>query len=495
MSSSPPDAVSAVLTRGRLGTSAVVFFVVAAAAPLTAVAGGATTGYAVTRVLGIPLAYLVVAFVLGLFSVGYVAMSRRIVNAGAFYSFVTQGLGRPAGVATAIVALLGYNCMQIGLYGVFGAVLSGFLHDRYGLGTTWWLCALIACAVIAVLGLLRIDLNGRVLAVLLIGECIVAVVYDLVMVSHPAGGRVQFDTLASGNLIGAGIGAALVTGVAGFVGFEATTVFAEETKDPRRTVARATYIAVTVTGLLYGLSAWAMSVATGPDKIVEEAQGQGTDLIFNLVSPHLASSLVTLGRWLFITSLFAALLSFHHTVARYSFALGRERVLPAALGRTSRRTGAPKAGSLLQTTLAVVVLTGYVLADADPIVHLFFWLTSMGALGVLILMTVTSVAVVAFFARTVHSDGVWRTAVAPFLSALALGSILVITVRQFDALLGVAPTNPLRWLFPAGYLVAALAGLAWAFLLRSTRPDVYQAIGLGADSVAAPLRTPIRQPI
>ena len=29
MSSSPPDAVSAVLTRGRLGTSAVVFFVVA----------------------------------------------------------------------------------------------------------------------------------------------------------------------------------------------------------------------------------------------------------------------------------------------------------------------------------------------------------------------------------------------------------------------------------------------------------------------------------
>ncbi|SCE92139.1 APC family permease [Micromonospora chaiyaphumensis] len=493
-----PDTVSAVLTRGRLGIPAVVFFVVAAAAPLTAVAGGATTGYAVTGVLGIPLAYLVVAAVLALFAVGYVAMSRRIVNAGAFYTYVTRGLGRPAGVAAAIVALVAYNSMQIGLYGVFGAVLSGLLNDRFGMNTTRWLCAVIACAVIAVLGLLRIDLNGRVLAVLLVAECVIALVYDAVMVARPVNDLgVSFDTLAPGNLIGPGIGAALVTGIAGFVGFEGTTVFAEETKDPKRTVPRATYIAVAVTALLYGLSAWAMSVATGPDQIVAAAQTEGTDLIFNLVSPHLTSSLVTLGRWLFITSLFAALLSFHHTVARYAFALGRERVLPSVLGRTSRRTGAPKAGSILQTALAVAVLTGYVLADADPIVHLFFWLTSLGALGVLILMTATSVAVLSYFARIAHRDGMWRTAVAPFLSALALGAILVVTVEQFDALLGVEPTSPLRWVFPASYAVAAATGLAWAFTLRAARPDVYQTIGLGADSATAPLRTPdpVRQPV
>ncbi|MET7808547.1 APC family permease [Micromonospora chersina] len=492
-----PDTVSAVLARGRLGIPAVVFFVVAAAAPLTAVAGGATTGYAVTGVLGIPLAYLVVAAVLALFAVGYVAMSRRIVNAGAFYTYVTRGLGRPAGVAAAIVALLAYNSMQIGLYGVFGAVLSRFLNDRFGMDTSWWLCAVIACAVIAVLGLLRIDLNGKVLAVLLIAECVIALVYDAVMVARPVNDLgVSFDTLAPDNLIGPGIGAALVTGIAGFVGFEGTTVFAEETKDPKRTVPRATYIAVAVTGLLYGLSAWAMSVATGPDQIVAAAQTEGTDLIFNLVAPHLTSSLVTLGRWLFITSLFAALLSFHHTVARYAFALGRERVLPSVLGRTSRRTGAPKAGSILQTALALVVLTGYVLADADPIVHLFFWLTSLGALGVLILMTATSVAVVSYFTRIAHRDGMWRTALAPFLSALALGAILAVTVEQFDTLLGVDPTSPLRWLFPASYALAAATGLAWAFTLRAARPDVYQTIGLGADSATAPLRTPdpVRQP-
>ncbi|MGW3893219.1 APC family permease [Micromonospora chokoriensis] len=496
MPRSKPDTVTTVLARGRLGIPSVVFFVIAAAAPLTVIAGGATTGYAVTGVTGIPVSYLVVAAVLALFAVGYVAMSRRIVNAGAFYTYVTYGLGRPAGVAAAMVALLAYNAMQIGLYGGFGAVLAQFLQSRYGWDTTWWLCALLAWAVVAVLGLLRIDLNGKVLAVMLVAECAVALVFDAVMLGHPASGTVAFDTLAPSHIFAAGIGAALVTAITGFVGFEGTVVFSEETKDPRRTVPRATYIAVVLTGLLYGLSAWAMSVATGPDRIVDAARSDGTDLIFNLVAPHLGTSVVTIGRILFITSLFAALLSFHHTVARYLFALGRERVLPAALGRTSRRTGAPKVGSIIQSVVAVVVLAGYAAANADPIVHLFFWVTVTGGLGVLALMTVTSAAVVSFFARIRHGEGPWRAVVAPLIATIALTAILVVTLDEFDTLLGVHPHSPLRWLFPAAYAIVALIGATWALILRAARPDVYGAIGLGPESATASLRNPsiVRQP-
>ncbi|TDB80924.1 APC family permease [Micromonospora sp. KC721] len=495
MSHSQPDTISAALARGRLGISSVVSFVIAAAAPLTVVAGGATTGYAVTGVTGIPLAYLVVAVVLALFAVGYVAMSRRIINAGAFYTYVSRGLGRPAGAGAAMVALLAYNAMQIGLYGGAGAVLAQFL-DGYGVDAPWWVWALVAWAVVAVLGVLRIDLNGRVLAVVLIAECVVALVFDAVMVSHPADGGVSFDTLAPSHVFAAGIGAALVTAITGFVGFEGTVVFSEETRDPRRTIAWATYIALAVTGLLYGFSAWAMSVATGPDRIVEAARADGTDLIFTLVSPHLTDSVITVARVLFITSLFAALLSFHHTVARYLFALGRERVLPPAFGRTSRRTGAPKIGSLVQSGLAAAVLIAYALAEADPIVHLFFWVTVTGGLGVLILMTLTSVAVVGFFARIVHAEGLWRSTIAPNVAAVALGGILAITLGEFDTLLGVAPDSPLRWAFPASYGVAGLLGIVWALILRATRPHVYDAIGLGADRDTTALRTPdlVRHP-
>src|SRR5262249_21602263 len=108
------------LARHRLGVSAVVFFVLSSVAPLTVAAGVITTAYAVTGLRGIPIAFLSVAVVLALFSAGYVAMARHITNAGAFYAFITRGLGRPAGVGAALVAVVAYNLLQGGLYGAFG---------------------------------------------------------------------------------------------------------------------------------------------------------------------------------------------------------------------------------------------------------------------------------------------------------------------------------------------------------------------------------------
>jgi amino acid transporter len=477
------------LAKGRLGVAAVVFFVVAAAAPLTVVAGGATTGFAVTKSLSIPIAYVAIAAILALFSVGYVAMSRSIVNAGAFYTYIARGLGRVFGVGAAFIAIYGYLAMGVGLYGGLGVVAAGYLAG-FGLVVPWWVCALAGLLVVGVLGMARVDINGRVLAILLVSEIAIAVVYDLVMVAHPDGGTVSFATLAPANLWGPGIGAALVTAITGFVGFEATVVFSEETRDPQRTIARATYIAVAITGVLYGLSAWAMSVATGPSHIVDAATADGTELIFHLVSPHMWPVLVDVGHILFTTSLFAAVLSFHNTVTRYAFALGRERVLPAALGRTYPKTGAPRLASLVQTVIGLVVIVGYAVSGVDPLVYLFFWISVTGGLGVLILMLLTSAAVIGYFAVNPNSESAWRRVVAPTMAALGLGAVLVVTLIQFHVLLGVDPESPWRWIFPGSYLVVGVVGVVWALILRATRPDVYLAIGLGAHTATPTAMSP-----
>src|SRR2546427_6043106 len=73
-----PSRVSRALARNRLGVSAVVFFIVSAAAPLTVIGSGAVVAFAQTKTIGIPIAYAAIAIVLGIFSVGYVAMSRHI---------------------------------------------------------------------------------------------------------------------------------------------------------------------------------------------------------------------------------------------------------------------------------------------------------------------------------------------------------------------------------------------------------------------------------
>jgi amino acid transporter len=290
-----PDLVARTLARNRLGVAAVVFFVMSAAAPLTVVAGVVPTGFAVTGITGIPLAFLVIGVVLAVFSVGYVAMARRVANAGAFYAYVTHGLGRPLGVGAAWVAVLAYNALQVGLYGAVGAAAAPLVDQWLDITVAWWIFALIAWAVVAALGVLRVDVNGTVLAVLLVAEIAVIVVFDAANLIHPAGGTITFDTLAPSNLLEPGVGAILALAMLGFVGFESAVVFCEESRDPRRTVPAATYTSVGLIAALYAVSAWAMTVAVGAGRIVDASREQGPEVLFALAATHLGGTAATSG--------------------------------------------------------------------------------------------------------------------------------------------------------------------------------------------------------
>ncbi|GAA0449864.1 amino acid permease [Actinoplanes capillaceus] len=475
-----PDIITRALASNRMGVASVVFFGVAGAAPLTVIIGSISAIYAIQGSTAVPVAYLVVAGILSLFTVGFVAMSRHIVNSGAFYSYISHGLGRVVGVGAAFVALPAYSLMQIGLFGLFGSAASGIL-GAMGLEVSWYVCALVAWALVTVLGVLWVDLSGKVLAVLLVAEISIVLLYDLVMVANPAGGSISFETLSPAPMVTPVVGSLLVLAIAGFVGFEATVVLSEEARDPKRTIARATHLAVILAGLLCGVSAWAMSVTTGPDKILSVAAEHQTDLVFTLVGPHLPAVLVDIGYVLFMTSVFAALLAFHAAVSRYQFSLGREGVLPSAWGYTHPRTGAPLLGSITQSVLALGVISAYAWAGAEPLLYLFAWLTTIGGLGVLVLMWAASASVIAFFQQHRRGENLWRAYVAPFLAFLLLSIVLAATIIGFGDLLQVPAGSPFRWVFPVAYLGVAALGFGWALIMRTVRPEVYAAIGRGAD--------------
>ncbi|GAB3142312.1 APC family permease [Micromonospora sonneratiae] len=466
------------LRRGRLGTGHLVFFTVAASAPLTVLGGGVTTMYAVSGNIGGAVSYLLLAAVLGIFAVGYAAMSRHVSNAGAFYSYIANGLGRGGGVVGSFIALASYNAIQIGLYGLYGSIVADFMTAKFGISLDWWLWALLAWAAVGLLGLLRVDLNATVLAVLLILECLAVAIFDVAALGHPAGGAITLDGLNPANLFTTGLGAVLALGIASFTGFESGAIYSEEVRDPRRTVARATYIAVAFTGLFYAISAWALTVVTGPENVSATSAAAGPGAIFDTLSRYSGVLVADIANVLFITSVLAALLSFHNGVARYLFALGRERVLPQFLSRVGVRTGAPVAGSLMQTVLALVVVVAFVSTGRDPVIDLFTWFSGVSAVGVVLLMTLTSASVVGYFNRHPHTgESSWQRIVAPALATAALLSILVVLVVNFDALL--APSNPayLAWLLPSVIGFATAVGLVWGVVLKAVRPQVYAAIG------------------
>ncbi|MFF5961707.1 APC family permease [Streptomyces luteogriseus] len=477
------------LRADRLGTGGLLLSVLAATAPLMVVAGVMPTTFAVMGIVGQPLLFVVLGVVLILFSVGYAEMSRHVHNAGAFYAYISRGLGGTAGAGAALVALVAYNALQVGIYGIFGFEVSGLFATYADVEIAWWIPALVAALAVGLLGWLKIDVNARVLGVLLVIEVLLVVIFDIAALADPGKEGLSLHAFNPDTLTGAGVGTALCFCIAAFLGFEQAPVYAEETSRPHVLVPRVMFFAVGGVAVFFALSSWALTVATGPAAIVGTSQKQSAGLLFFLTESRLGGTFTDVLHVLFVTGMFAALLSFHNVVARYAFAMGREGLLPAAFGRTSGSSGAPGTGSLLQTVVAVVVVAAFALTDdkpagdpTAPVLHLFTWFGNVGALGVIVLMAAASLSVVVFFVRRgAAGTQAWRL-VTSALAGLALLVIAGYTVKDFEVLVGAGPGSSLSWALPGTIGLAALAGVVLGLVLRARAPEKHARIGLGNEA-------------
>ncbi|CAM5567210.1 hypothetical protein SVIOM342S_05979 [Streptomyces violaceorubidus] len=136
-------------------------------------------------IVGQPLLFVLLGEVLILFSLGYAEMSRHVHNAGAFYAYISRGLGGTAGAGAALVALVAYNALQVGIYGIFGFEVSGLLSTYADIDVAWWIPALLAVLAVGALGWLKIDVNARVLGVLLLIEVALVVAFDIAAAADP----------------------------------------------------------------------------------------------------------------------------------------------------------------------------------------------------------------------------------------------------------------------------------------------------------------------
>ena len=169
--------------------------------------------------------------------------------------------------------------------------------------------------------------------------------------------------------------------------------------------------------VVYACAAWAMAAHAGTAHVVAAAGAEGPGLLFGMGAGWLSQA----AQLLFLTSLFAAALAFHNCVWRYIYALGREGVLPAALGRTGANS-IPKAASLTQSATGLITIAIFALGGWPPMTDLFFWLGTTGGFGILLLLAATSVAVIAFFARDPHGESAWRRLIAPALATTLLAA-------------------------------------------------------------------------
>jgi amino acid transporter len=458
------------LRRNAVGVLGILFFVLSAQAPLTGIAGALPLTILLGNGAGAPGAYLVIGVIIVLFAVGFIAMSRKVETKGAFYAYVTAGLGRRVGTGSAWLALLAYWTVQAAMYGLYGVVVSGLLAG-VGVAVPWWVPVLVTIAVVHLLGSLNIGLGARVLAVLVGLEVAILLAFALGALFTGGGPDGSIDVAASFSpaaILAGAPGVALMFAVASMFGFESTAIYSGEAKDPKRTVARATYLSVAVIAIFFSFVSWMFVSYYGAGNAVAAAEaavvsGDSTVFVFDALVGILGGWSGTIAGILLATSLFAGVLAFHNGINRYLHAMAGEGSMPAVLARTNRHQ-APSRAAWVQSVVAVLLVTPFAVLGMDPVLTLFSWFSGLAVAALVVLYVLCSVAVVVYSVRN-GEGALWQTRVAPILAAVLLAGILVLILGNFTTLIGgdVVTATGLVLVVPVAFLLGAA-------LARPARP-------------------------
>src|SRR5699024_10457411 len=328
------------LRGGVLGGVGIVFFVVAAAAPLAAVTGTSPIVFQGVTI-GAPGMFLAAGLVCLLFAVGYAAVSRHITSAGGFAAYIARLLSPRTGAGFAFVAIASYSASLIAVYGLFGSIAHEVFAAVIGIELPWQIWTFATLAIVAILGYFEIRVANRVLGVLLIAEIVFLAVLATGILVHGGAEGMNLDSFIPSNIVSGAPGMAFMLAFLAFLGFEATALYGEETRNPKRTVPVATYAAVIIITVLYAASTWAIALGWGSSEVANAAASDPANFVFTTSERYLGTPFTNAMQLLVVLSFFATLLSIHSALSRYVFSLGRDRILPAAVGKTHHRFRSP----------------------------------------------------------------------------------------------------------------------------------------------------------
>lgn len=376
------------------------------------------------------LAYLTTMVAMFFTAASYAAMVRAYPVAGSAYTYVRRSVNPWVGFATGWVMLLDYLLLPMICYLLFGVYMNEFVP---AVPIAVWV--VIAAAFGAVINIVGVKVSGRlnvvvVAAQLLFCAALLVIIIGYVVQNAGVGGLLVPEAILEvtrfdlGNLLWA----ASILAVS-FLGFDAVSTFAEETKDPRETVPRAVLVVCIGAGLGFAIIAYFLQIAwpTAYTDLSDPDVG-----IFELL-PRLGGD--ALSTVFFFTDQSATILCALAAIAavtRVLYAMGRDRLLPARFfGRLSPRFGTPVNNIVL---VSIVALTAIFYADN------LIGAASLTAFGAITGFIMVNVAVVSHYVvreRRRSPRELLRYLVLPALGVI-VNVVLWVSIDTSAKLLGLA---------------------------------------------------------
>ncbi|PNG33659.1 Putrescine importer PuuP [Pseudomonas protegens] len=362
--------------RRILGLPALVFFGLVYMVPLTVF----TTYGVVTQITGgrTAAAYVITLLAMIFTALSYSVMVRKYPIAGSAYSYASLSFGPGIGFLAGWSLLLDYLFLPMINYLVIGL----FLNLAFPAVPAW----VFVVATISLVTLLNIRGIGSVSSMsnLIVCAQMVFVVVFVALVIRQLAGAESLDL--SAPWIGDGSQSGLLPLMAGaavlclsFLGFDAVSTLAEETRDPRRNIPRAIVITTLGAGLLFILLAMTSQLAF-PGSSFKDADSAASEVMLHAGGRFLE---------MFFTATYVAgaagsALASQASVSRILFSMGRDGILPRRVfGTLSERYKTP--------VIAIVLVS---LVSLLAVVIDLTTLASMISFGALVAFSVVNLAVI-----------------------------------------------------------------------------------------------------
>lgn len=464
------------LKKNVLGVFGIAFFIIAATSPLTAIVATTSIMISIGNGIGSPGAFLIATAVLLIFAVGYLNMTRHVKSAGALYSYVTLGLGRPIGLGIASITIFAYTTIQVGLYGGFGFYGEQLISGSLGIDIPWWVLASGAAVLCLLLGIRGVHSGSKLLGVLLTLEILLIVVLNggIALNSHTHFSDFSLQPFSFHSMFSHGLGIALMFACAGFIGFEGSAIYSEEACNPAKTIPRATYLSVIFVGLLCAFTLWMIINALGVNNAVETSQKEGGNLVFWVANEVLGTRISKLFNIFIVTAMFAALVTFHNNISRYLYTLGRQGLVWSPLSYTHREKKTPYIASIVQTLSIIIICSPFVFLHLNPFDTLFTWMTGIGSVAIIFAQLVAAIAIFFFFLKNKDDKRIWHTIIAPIIAIIGLSIFFYYAITSIDLLMGVS-SDTANWL-AVGILAIFTLGIAYGFKIKITNPSRYNSL-------------------
>lgn len=413
------------------------------------------------------------SFILGTIGIALMASSlaqfcMRITSAGTFYTFIARSLGSPLGFVMGWLLFFAYSLQSPLNTNLFGGFVSDLVQRDFGVSIPWWVFMTAIIIFVGALAWWSVHRSMQLDLAFVIAEVtVVGILLLLILFKGGAEGQLPSAFTPSLSPTGfSGLGQAFIFVVLAYFGFESSSTVAEEVRNPRRNIPIALIGSVVLTGIWFVFAMYVVVIGYGSHHMNDLANASAplTDLATRYIGKWY-STFVDLAA---ISAIVAVLLAIHNANFRIMYALGRERLLPAALGKTHPHYGTPHMAILAYSVLSLVL--GLFFGILWGPMGAFGNVGYFSSLGMLPIYIITNIALMTYMWKQRRQEFSWL--LHGFVPAL---SVIVFVVALISSLYP-WPAAPLSW-FPLIVVLWIAAGVIWMYNLRQRDPQKLNLIG------------------